>query len=166
MENLALVALAESLKSALSGFIIRRVIQHQPNAFILQGRSPKLPALKILLNSRTPAVYVSDAKAPIEAPGSDFLMVLRKHLTSAELIDFRKPLSERILEFVFKTTVPSRELETMSLVVELIPNAPNIILLDTERRVLSSFSPITPQHGMQEFETYTLPTTGGKVELE
>ena len=31
----------------------------------------------------------------------------------------------------------------MSLVLELLPNAPNIILLDSERRILSSFLPIT-----------------------
>jgi predicted ribosome quality control (RQC) complex YloA/Tae2 family protein len=93
-------------------------------------------------------------------------MVLRKHLTSAELVGLNKPLSERIIEFVFKTAVPSKELETMSLVVELLPNAPNIILLDAERRVLSSFLPITPQHGIGEYETYAYPSTGGKLPLE
>ena len=96
----------------------------------------------------------------------DFLMVLRKHLTSAELISFDKPLSERIVEFAFKTAVPSKELETMSLVVELLPNSPNIILLDAERRVLSSFLPITPQHGIGEYETYAFPKAGDKLSLE
>ena len=93
-------------------------------------------------------------------------MVLRKHLTSAELVSFSKPLSERIIEFVFKTAVPSKELETMSLVLELLPNAPNIILLDAERRILSSFLPITPQHGIGEYETYSYPKSGEKVDLE
>src|SRR5206468_9599711 len=143
MENLALIALADNLKSAMGDLLIRRVIQHQPNGFIFQTRSAKLPALKVLMHTPNPVLYASEARSPIEPPGSDFLMVLRKHLTSAELTDFRKPLSERIFEFVFKTTVPSKELETMYLVIELIPNAPNIILLDGERRVLSSFSPIT-----------------------
>ena len=102
----------------------------------------------------------------MEAAAVDFLMVLRKHLTSAELVSFTKPLSERIVEFVFKTAVPTKELETMSLILELLPNAPNIILLDAERRVLSSFLPITPQHGISEYETYSYPKAGDKLDLQ
>jgi len=166
MENLALIALAEQLKPALEGFLIRRVVQHQPHGFLFHGRSSRLPALKILMNAPFPAVYVSEAKPPLETENSDFLMVLRKHLTSAELIEFRKPLSERIFEFDFKTVVPSKELARMTLVVELIPNAANMILLDMERRILASFNPITPQHSIGEFETYGIPAPGNKISME
>jgi len=166
MENLTLIGLAENLKSATSDLLIRRVVQHQPNGFIFQTRSPKFPGFKLLMHAPNPAFYVSEARLPVESPASDFLMILRKHLTSAELIDFKKPLSERIFEFTFKTTVPSKELETMHLIVELIPNAPNIILLDGERRVLSSFFPITPQHGIGEFDIYALPAIPDKLDLE
>lgn len=166
MENIALTGLADNLRSAMDDIIVRRVVQHHPNGFILYLRSARLPAFKILMNAQNPAFYASDSKPPMESPNSDFLMVLRKHFTSAELLEFRKPLSDRVLELVFKTAVPSRELEVMTLVVELIPNAPNIILLDAERRVLSSFSPITPQHGIGEFEPYALPPTGDKIALD
>src|SRR5205814_10241662 len=114
----------------------------------------------------SPALYTSEARPPLETEGSDFLMVLRKHLTSAELVEFRKPMSERILEFEFRTVVPSKELATMTLVIELIPNAPNIILLDMERRVLASFSPVTPQHEIGEYEAYATPVVGHKIGLE
>src|SRR4029077_13330743 len=105
-------------------------------------------------------------RPPLESPGMDFTMVLRKHLTSAELTGFEKPLSERIVEFTFKTAVPTKELETMTLIVELLPNAPNIILLDAERRALSSFFDITPQHGIGEYETYSYPKSPDKLSLE
>src|SRR5438067_7995423 len=98
MENLALVGLVESLKPAMADLIIRRVIQQQPNGFIFQTRSLKLQAVKILIDSQSPALYASEARPPLEAPATDFLMVLRKHLTSAELTAFNKPLSERIVE--------------------------------------------------------------------
>jgi predicted ribosome quality control (RQC) complex YloA/Tae2 family protein len=166
MENFALISVAESLRPAAGEVIIRRVVQHQPNGFILHTRSSKFPALKILMNAQNPAFYTSEAKPPMDSPNTDFLMILRKHFTSAELVDFRKPMSERAFELVFKTAVPSKELETMSLVVELIPNAPNIILLDAQRRVVSSFSTITPQHGIGEFDPYALPAVSGKVLLE
>jgi len=166
MENFALIALAESLRPSLEGCIIRRVVQHQTNGFLLQTRSAKLPSLKLLVEARSPAFYASESKPPIEVPNSDFLMVLRKHFTSAELIDFKKPLSERVVEFTFRTAVPNKDLETMTLLLELIPNAPNIVLLDSQRRVLSSFLPITPQHGIAEFEAYAFPASTNKIELE
>src|SRR6185295_3290325 len=101
MENFALIGIAENLRPLMSdsagGLIVRRVIQHQPHGFILQTRSNRLPAIKLVMNAQYPAVYPSETRTPLESPGSDFLMVLRKHFTSAELIDFRKPLSDRIL---------------------------------------------------------------------
>jgi predicted ribosome quality control (RQC) complex YloA/Tae2 family protein len=166
MENFALIAMVENLRPAMGALVIRRVVQHQSNGFIFQTRSARLPAFKVVADSQNPALYASETRPPREAPGTDFLMVLRKHLTSAELIALDKPLSERIVEFNFKTVVPSKELETMSLVVELLPNSPNIILLDAQRRVLSSFLPITPQHGIGEYETYAFPKSGDKVNLE
>jgi predicted ribosome quality control (RQC) complex YloA/Tae2 family protein len=165
MENFALIAIVENLRPAMSDLLIRRVVQHQRNGFIFQTRSIKLPAFKVVADPQAPALYPSETRPPIETPGLDFLMVLRKHLTSAELVSFNKPLSERIVEFVFKTAVPSKELETMSLVLELLPNSPNIILLDAERRILSSFLPITPQHGIGEYETYSYPSSGEKADL-
>ena len=166
MENFALIAIVESLRPAMSELIIRRVIQHHPSGFILQTRSVKLPAIKIVADMQRPALYPSESRPPLESPGTDFLMVLRKHLTSAEVTGFSKRLSERIVEFNFKTAVPSKELETMSLIVELLPNAPNLILLDAERRVVSSFLDITPQHGIGEYDAYSYPAQGDKLELE
>src|SRR5262245_11037815 len=166
MENFALIALVENLRPAMSDLIIRRVIQHQPNGFIFQTRSTKLPALKMVAETQHPTFYASESRPPLESTGTDFLMVLRKHLTSAELTGFEKPLSERIVEFSFKTAVPTKELETMSLILELLPNSPNIILLDAERRVLSSFLPITPQHGIGEYDTYAYPKAGDKLSLD
>jgi len=166
MENLALIALVENLRPMMSDIVIRRVVQHQPNGFIFQTRSAKLPAFKIVPDMQNPALYASEARPPLDSAAVDFVMVLRKHLTSAELTGFKKPLSERIVEFNFKTAVPTRELENMTLIVELLPNAPNLILLDSERRVLSSFLPITPQHGIGEYDTYAFPRKGDKETLE
>jgi predicted ribosome quality control (RQC) complex YloA/Tae2 family protein len=166
MENFALIALVENLRPLVSDLIVRRVVQHQPNGFIVQTRSAKLSALKIVAEMQNPSLYASETRLPVESANGDFLMVLRKHLTSAELVGFNKPLSERIVEFTFKTAVPTKELETMWLVLELLPNSPNIILLDAERRILSSFLPITPQHGIGEYDIYAYPKGGDKVQLE
>lgn len=166
MENFALIAIVENLRPAFNEVVIRRVVQHQRNGFIFQTRSVKLPAFKIVADPQNSALYLSESRLPIETPGMDFQMVLRKHLTSAELTSLNKPLSERIVEFAFKTAVPSKELETMSLIFEMLPNAPNIILLDAKQRIVSSFLPVTPQHELDEFETYSYPASGAKSSLE
>jgi predicted ribosome quality control (RQC) complex YloA/Tae2 family protein len=166
MENFALIAIVENLRPSLSEIVIRRIVQHHRNGFIFQTRSVRLPAIKLVADPQNPALYASESRPPVETPNVDFLMVLRKHLTSAELLAFNKPLSERIVEFVFKTAVPSKELENVSLIFEMLPNAPNIILLDAERRIVSSFLPISPQHSFDEYETYSYPGSGAKTNLE
>jgi predicted ribosome quality control (RQC) complex YloA/Tae2 family protein len=166
MENFTLISLVESLRGPMSDVIIRRIVQHQPNGFTFQTRSVKFPAFKLVADMQNPSLYASETRPPVAFPAVDFQMVLRKHLTSAELTGFTKPLSERIVEFNFKTVVPSKELERMSLIVELLPNSPNIILLDAERRILSSFLPVTPQHGIGEYEPYAFPNIGDKLHLE
>ncbi len=148
------------------GVVIRRIIQHQPNGFIFQTRDRKLQAFKVLLDPRNPALYVSGSRPPVEAPVTDFLMVLRKHLNAARLSDVTKPLAERIVEMKFMTVLPSKELESVVLVVELLPNAPNLLLLDAGRRLLASFTPPSPQHGIEAYDEYRYPKVSGKVDLD
>jgi len=166
MENFALIALAEQLRPLLADFSIRRVIQHQPQGFIFQTRSTRLEAVKIELCPQFPAVYISDSKPPLESESSDFLMVLRKHLTSAELISFRKPISERIFELEFRTVVPAKDLSIVTLVVELLPNAPNLILLDLDRRVVASLNDVSPQHDIEAYGAFASPSLGKKIGLD
>ena len=165
MENLALISLVEELKRVTDGLVVRRVVQHQARGFIFQARATKVPALKVWLDARTPALYISDARPPVDCPTTDFTMVLRKHLNDARLKRIEKPLSERIVEMTFKTTLPARELETLVLVMELLPNAPNMLLLDAQRRVLASFAPLSPQHGIGEYDEYRYPAVAGKLDL-
>lgn len=140
MENFALISLADELDRATRDVVIRRIIQHQPRGLVLQTRTTRVPALKFLLDPRSPAVYVSARRPPVEHPAGDFVLVLRKHLVGAQLVKVAKPLSERILEFTFRTTLPARGLEEVSLVAELFPNAPNALLLDRERNVIAAWS--------------------------
>ena len=165
MENFALISLVEELKRVTDGLVVRRIVQHQAKGFIFQTRATKVPALKVWLDARTPALYISNARPPVDYPTTDFTMVLRKHLNDARLKNIEKPLSERIVEMTFKTTLPARELETLVLVMELLPNAPNMVLLDAQRRVLASFAPLSPQHGLGEYDEYRYPVVAGKLDL-
>ena len=157
MENIALITLIEELRQVTEGLVVRRIVQHHPNGFLLQTRTVRIPALKISLIPRSPAVYVSSVKPPVDSASGDFLMVLRKHLVSAKLVKIHKPLSERIVEFEFKTALPTKELESVVLVAELLPNAPNLMLLDAERRLVASFNRVSSERDMTDFDEYRYP---------
>ncbi len=159
MENFALIALVEQLKTVTDGMVVRRITQHHRNAFLLQTRSVRIPALKLSIDSRNPIIYVSGERPPVEAVTSDFLMILRKHLVSARLLEIDKPLSERIVELKFKTALPAQELQTVFLVAELLPNSPNLFLLDRARNVLGSAVAPGRQRGMGDYAEYAYPKT-------
>ena len=155
MENFALIALVEQLKTVTEGMVVRRIVQHHRKVFLLQTRSVRIPALKVSIDARNPIIYVSGERPPVETVTTDFLMILRKHLVSAHLLEIDKPLSERIVELKFKTALPAQELQTVYLVAELLPNSPNLFLLDRARNVLGSAVTPGPQRGMGEYDEYS-----------
>ena len=157
MENFALITLIEELKRVTPGMVVRRVVQHHARGFMLQTRATKVPALKLSLDAKNPAMYISGKRPPVETVATDFLMILRKHLAGAQLLEVEKPLSERIVELKFKTALPAKELATVVLVVELLPNAPNLFLLNQARRVLASFVAPNPRRGIDEYGEYRYP---------
>ena len=159
MENFTLIALTGEIADLATGMVVRRIVQHHPRGFLLQSRSTRVPALKISLEPRIPALYISDAKPPIDSVGGDFLMVLRKHLLSAELLEVHKSLAERIIELTFRTSLPARELATVTLAIELMPNAPNLLLLDRERRILDTFNRLPASRGLADHDEYRYPET-------
>ena len=165
MENFALVSFIEELKPLISGTAIRRVVQHHVHGFLLETRSPGLGALKLSLFPRHPAIYISENRPPVESVTSDFSMILRKHLVSARLLDIDKPLSDRIVEMRFKTTLPTRELETVYLIAELLPNSPNLLLLDRARQILGWMRAPHARRQIAKYDEYRYPTRG-RVGLE
>ncbi len=164
MENFALIALVEQLKTVTEGMVVRRIVQHHRNVFLLQTRSVRIPALKLSLDARNPIIYVSGKHPPVETVTTDFLMIIRKHLVSAQLLEIDKALSERIVELKFKTALPARELQTVFLVAELLPNSPNLFLLDRGRNVLGSAVAPSRHRGLGEYDAYSYPKTG-KMDL-
>ncbi len=158
MENFALISLAAELETAARGMVVRRIVQYSDRGFLLETRTGRTPGLKLSMDPRNPVLYISGARPPVDRTGSDFLLTLRKHLSSARLIDIHKPLSERIVELRFRTALPARELETVTLVAELFPNAPNLVLLDSGRHILASMA-TRAGRGLEPFGAYRYPAT-------
>ncbi len=153
-----MISLAAELETAARGMVVRRIVQYSDRGFLLETRTGRTPGLKLSMDPRNPVLYISGARPPVDKTGSEFLLTLRKHLSSAHLIDIHKPLSERIVEFRFRTALPARELETVTLIAELFPNAPNLVLLDAGRHVLAGMA-APAGRGLEPFEPYRYPAT-------
>lgn len=165
MENFALITLVQELKEAVADMRVRRITGYPGRGFFLETRSGRMPGLRLSIDARSPLVWVPSRPAPERADADDFVMVLRKHLLSGQLKSIEKPLSERIVEFHFRTALPTEDLRNVSLVAELLPSSPNLLLLDQGRRILASALPIAPQRGVSQFDVYRYPETG-KVPLD
>lgn len=154
MENFALITAAEELSAAAVGMTVRRVTRYAHRVLYLETRSGRMPGLRISLDARNPTLWIPKHLPPVASETDDFAMVLRKHLVDATLTAIAKPLSERILELRFRTLLPSDALRHVALAVELFPNAPNLLLLDSGRRVLASALPLSGHRGFGLFDEY------------
>lgn len=165
MENFALITLAQELGAAATGMTVRRVIRYPHRVVYLETRSGRMPGLRISLDARNPALWIPGRLPSVPAETDDFVMVLRKHLLDAQLTGVGKPLSERVFELQFRTLLPDDALRQVVLVVELFPNSPNLLLLDSGRHVLASALPLAPRRGFGLFDEYR-PRDAGKTLLE
>lgn len=165
MENFALITLAEELGAAAAGMTVRRVTRYPHQVVYLETRSGRMPGLRISLDARNPALWIPGRFPSVPSETDDFTMVLRKHLLDARLTAIEKPLSERIFELRFRTLLPDDALRHVVLVVELFPNSPNLLLLDSGRHVLGSALPLSPRRGFGLLDEYQ-PRDAGKTLLE
>lgn len=165
MENFALIALVAELRPLTVGMSVRRIARFFGPVFSLETRSGKMPGIRISLNPRSPSIRVPGPVAFQNTLTDDFVMVLRKHLIAARLLGIEKPLSERVVELRFRTALPMDELAEVFLVAELIPNAPNLLLLDASRRVLATALPTARGRDLTLYEPYAYPP-GSKVPME
>jgi predicted ribosome quality control (RQC) complex YloA/Tae2 family protein len=165
VENFALITVAEELGAAAVGMTVRRVSRYPHRVIYLETRSGRMPGLRISFDSRNPALWIPARSPSVPVETDDFAMVLRKHLLDARLTGIRKPLSERIFELQFRTLLPDDALRHVVLVVELLPNSPNLLLLDSGRHVMASALPLSPRRGFGLFDEYQ-PRDTGKTLLE
>jgi predicted ribosome quality control (RQC) complex YloA/Tae2 family protein len=165
MENFALITLAEELRTAVVGMTVRRVSRFPAEVLFLETRSGRMAGLRCSLDPKHPGIWVPERSVAPRAEPDDFLMVVRKHLVNARLTQLRKPLSERLLELEFQTTLPTEELRSVTLVVELVGNAPNLVLLDRSRRILAWARPPSERRGLSLYGEYAPPETR-KLPLE
>lgn len=136
-DALFLTAVAEELRPVAIGSRIDRVHQPQRDAVVLHLRRPGGGG-KILINASGNQGRIHLTKLTTENPLQPpmFCMLLRKYLTGAKIAEIRQPPMERLLDFALDCTDDMGEPTRRHLVIELMGRSSNVILLDSELRIL------------------------------
>ncbi len=95
---------------------------------------------RLLFSIRQGSARIHFTENKYENPASppNFCMLLRKHLSSAKLIDIIQPNLERLVEFVFTAKNEMGDAIRLRLICELIGNKANVILLKENGIILAA----------------------------
>ncbi|MFI5271756.1 MAG: NFACT family protein [Ktedonobacterales bacterium] len=142
VDALTLAALAGELREALLGARVDDVIQPTPHAVALQfygGGHNRW--LMLSVHPQLARLHLLDRKPrKLTAEPPAFVMLLRKHLEGARLVELRQPDAERIIELGFR---PRAEAEPVWLVVEVMGRLSNVILRDASGMILGALHQVS-----------------------
>jgi len=94
--------------------------------------------LVLSIEPERPGLFIAPSKSIRKGMISSFSDILRARLKGARLTGMSMPLSgERIVEICFEAPWPSRSGEVYRLIFEIMGRHSNLILVDTESRILS-----------------------------
>ncbi len=130
--------LCEELKLAIDCHIDKI---HQPSrdelVFLLRKKGF---SKRLLLSVRSGSARLHFTEEKYENPETPpmFCMLMRKHLSSAKLVDIVQNGFERVVELIFSATNEMGDRVTLKLVCELIGNSANAILVNEEGRIIDS----------------------------
>ena len=144
LDALTLAAVADELRALEQGARVEDVFAPAPDAIALQlyggGHNRWLIASAHPQLARAHLLERKPRKLVAEPPA--FVMLLRKHLEGARLIEVRQPPAERILELGFRARA---EAEPVWLVLELMGRLSNIILRDAHGTILGALHLVSAQ---------------------
>ena len=86
----------------------------------------------ISLNNKTPIAFITESDLFFSSFENSFLQRFRKHIGKSIINSFELKDNDLILEISLKSI---DEFDTFKLIVELIPNKPNLIVMDEDNRI-------------------------------
>ena len=165
MDNLAIEALVNELRSTLLGLSCVQVAQVNATAVSLElaGRPPG----RLLFAVTDPPLFFLTRKTWSSDVPSSFVAVLRKWLIGTALAGIQKKLDERVVHFEFRGSRPDARAAGFELVAECMPRWGNLYLLDDAHRVLGALLiPRAERRKLTVGSRYTPPGRHGECSLE
>ena len=140
-----LAQLREELEEKLAGGRIEKIQQPERDLLLFtvrtEGTNRKMLIRAAGPNSRihlTGQSYENPREAPM------FCLLMRKHITGARIHRVEQPAGDRILSFSLECRNELGDLSDMTLVVEMMGRAANVILLDCEGRIIDCLHRVSP----------------------
>jgi predicted ribosome quality control (RQC) complex YloA/Tae2 family protein len=93
---------------------------------------------------------------------SPFLLLLRKHLTGAEVISVSKISNERALKIEFGSRIETGGFESAYLIIQMTGRSANVFLLDSEEKIIDSFR-TSELEGQRPNDMYQLPPRPDRI---
>lgn len=143
LDALSVATLVTELKSALVGARVDKIHQPSRDEMVLALRTRMETGhgtIKLLLsaNSQHPRANITQITRENPDVPPMFCMLLRKHLTSARILDITQPPMERIIEFHLEALDELGFRVTRRLILEAMGRQANLILVDEQGRIIDS----------------------------
>ena len=171
LDGIATRALAQELNAKLSGGRIDKITQPDAHTMTIgvraNGKNHKLFAT---INPQSARLSLTDSqfKSPMTPP--QFCMVMRKHLQSAIIDSIEQIRWERIITMHIHGRNEIGDITEMTLIFELMGKNSNIILVNTDGRILDSMKHAGVNTNkfrqLQPGLDYVLPPEQSKATLE
>ncbi len=143
LDALSIRCLVSELKDELIGARIDKISQPEKDEIVLNLRT-FTKSLKLVLSasSNNPRLHLTNVskKNPITAPM--FCMLLRKHLGSGKVMDIKQIGFERIVVIDIESYNELGDLTTKHLIIEIMGKHSNIILTDSDDKIIDSIKHI------------------------
>ena len=138
-------AVTAELSQKLTGGRVEKIQQPEKDLILLTVRSDGTN-YRMLIRAAGPNARVHLTEQSFENPASApmFCMLLRKYLLASRLVSVTQPNGDRLINFSFESHTELGDRATLSLVVELMGRAANVILTDAEGRILDCLKRIPP----------------------
>lgn len=139
-DGIVVANIVNELRGSLLGARINKIAQPEKDELIITIKGQAREQYKLLLSASAglPLAYLTDINktSPLTAP--NFCMLLRKHLSSARILDIHQPGLERIINFKLEHLDELGDLRTKFLIIELMGKHSNIIFCDEDMKIIDS----------------------------
>ena len=137
LDAVYLTSLRRELSEQITGMRIDKISQPERDMLILNIRGSG-NSLRLLLSAGVGNTRIHLTDYAFENPQSPpmFCMLLRKHLTGAQIVDIKQPKMERIIELTLSAADALGDVSEKRLILECIGSSPNIILVGEDNLII------------------------------
>ncbi len=138
LDGVFLHYLTEELQSEIGSFVDKI---HQPSKtelVLMLRRAGSVKRLLISVASGKARLHFTEQKTDNPPTPPMFCMLLRKYLGNSKLLSVTQEGLDRVIKLTFSAVNEMGDITELSLYVELISSAPNVILVDKDNRIIDA----------------------------